>query len=112
MNLCVIYQADLYSCYSALNENGPHRLRYVNSWFPVDGPVWEILGGMSLEKVCQWEWAFRLQKPVSFPIGSLFLLLADKDVSFQYSNPLQLLTPNKLFCNLNRSWCIFTAIQN
>ena len=36
-----------------LNENGPCRFIYLNAWFPVDGTVWEGLGGVALlEEVC------------------------------------------------------------
>lgn len=35
-----------------MNENGPHRLRYLNVWFLVGGTAWEGLDGMALlEKV-------------------------------------------------------------
>lgn len=74
MNLLVIYQLDLYSCHSGFNDNGAHSLRYMNSWFPVGEPTWEILGEVVLEEMCQWEWAYRLQKSMSFPNGSLVVV--------------------------------------
>jgi hypothetical protein len=37
-----------------LNENGSHRLRYLNVWFPASG-VWEGLG-VVLEEVRHWGW--------------------------------------------------------
>ena len=27
--------------FDGLNENGPHRLLYLNAWYPVGGTVWE-----------------------------------------------------------------------
>lgn len=32
----------------SLDENGPHRLICVNTWFPAGGTVWEGLGGIAL----------------------------------------------------------------
>lgn len=34
--------------YGGLNEDGPHRLRYLNVWFPVDGTAWKGLNGAPL----------------------------------------------------------------
>ena len=51
-----------------LNENGSHRLIYLNVWSPVGGPVWEGLGGVALLKeVCHWG------QTLSFPSWSLNL---------------------------------------
>lgn len=63
MNLRVIYQLHLYSCYSGFNDNGSHSLRYMNSWFAVGEPTWEILGEVVLEEMCQWEWLIDCKSP-------------------------------------------------
>lgn len=34
-----------YAC-DGLNENGLHRIIYLDVWFPVDGTVWEGVGGV------------------------------------------------------------------
>jgi hypothetical protein len=38
--------------YCGLNENGPDKLVYLNTWSPVGRTVWEELGGMSLLEEC------------------------------------------------------------
>lgn len=41
---------------SSLNENGPHRHMYLNTWYLVGGIVCEGLGGMVLlDDVCHWK---------------------------------------------------------
>ena len=38
-----------------LNENGPNELRYLNTWYPVGGTVWEGLEGVFLlEEMRHW----------------------------------------------------------
>ena len=47
-----------YSC-DGLNENGPHRLIYLNAWLRVGRTVWEGIGGVALlEEVCHWRAGF------------------------------------------------------
>lgn len=49
----------------ALNENGPLRLLYLNTWYPMARTVWEGLGSTGLlEKVCHCEQVLRLKHKV------------------------------------------------
>jgi hypothetical protein len=71
-----------------LNEKRPHRpmLIYLNTWFLVGGTIWEELAVMVLLRRMQ---AFQFQKPMPFPIISLYLLHVDKDVALSYcSKPM------------------------
>ena len=44
----------------------PHRLVYLNAWFPAGRTVWEGLGGVALLKeVCHWA-CVGFEVPVSF----------------------------------------------
>ena len=47
------------------NENGSHRLRYLNVWFPASG-VWEGLG-VVLEEVRHWGWEVGFEGLKSMP---------------------------------------------
>lgn len=56
----------------SLNENGLLRVRYLNAWSPVGGPVWVGLGSVALlEEVCQWGWVFKSSKTCTI-LNSLF----------------------------------------
>lgn len=36
-----------------LNNNAPHRLTYMNTWYPVSKAIWHGLGSVTLlEEVC------------------------------------------------------------
>lgn len=49
-------------------DNVPHRFRCCNTWAPVGGGVWVVLGDMDLqEEVCHWGWALRLKMLTPFP---------------------------------------------
>lgn len=62
---------DLAQC-GSLNENGPQRLLYLNTWYPVRGTIWEGWGGMSfLDKGNYWRCALRFQKMEPLPLCSL-----------------------------------------
>lgn len=59
----------------ALNEHGPHRLRYLIIWSPVGGTLWEGLGGTALLEVCHSGWAMTFQKPMQFPVSSFWVMV-------------------------------------
>jgi hypothetical protein len=55
-----------------LNENGLHRLIFLNIWSPVSGTVWECLGGLTLlVDVCHWQQDLRFQKARGISCASL-----------------------------------------
>lgn len=61
--------------YGSFNENGPHWLVYLNTWFPVGGTVWLGLEGVTfLEEMCHWGQALRFQKTHIIPRMPLCLL--------------------------------------
>lgn len=62
----------------------PTRLIRLNIWSPVNGTIWEGLGGVALlEEVCFWGQALRFEKPTPFPVKFLCLLLIDGYMSYQ-----------------------------
>lgn len=48
----------------------------MNTWSPVGGIVCKGLCVASLEEVCHWGWALRLQKPMLLPVSSIWLRLS------------------------------------
>jgi hypothetical protein len=83
-----------------------------------------------LKKVCHWKWALMFKKHTLFPVSSLCLLLADKDINsqlllqhlpacyhaFQHmimDSVLETVSPNKLLYKLSWSWYLklSTAIE-
>lgn len=41
-----------------LDETGPYKFIYLNTWSSAGRSVWEGLGSVAvLEEVCQWGWA-------------------------------------------------------
>jgi hypothetical protein len=48
------------------NENGRHRLIYLNAWFSVGRTIRKGLGGVALlEEVCHCRWALKFQDVIS-----------------------------------------------
>lgn len=42
---------------------GKTLIIYIDTWFPVDGTIWEGLGGVALlEELCHWGWDLRFLK--------------------------------------------------
>lgn len=83
------YKSGMFSLrvYGSLNENGHHRLKYLNYWFPVGRDVQKRLG-----EVCNWGWALRIQKLIPFQVSYLCLMVVSQDVS-----PLLLLQHHAFF---------------
>lgn len=61
----------------ALNENGPRRPIYLDTWSPLSGTTRKVLWAVVLVGLFHCGWAQRFQKPISFPIRSLCLVLVD-----------------------------------
>lgn len=51
----------------SLNENGPHRLTYFNTWPPGGGSVWERLGNVALLERCVTGVDFEVSKAQAIP---------------------------------------------
>lgn len=95
-----------FDCYSrcwcgALNENAPHRLMCLNTWYPVSRTVWEGLGGVALLKeMCHWGKLWGQNRPTSW-WGSLCELSADPSFwhhGLQCSKAIRLITFSFLSC--------------
>ena len=94
-----------------LNENGSHRLVYLNTC-PGDGTVWEGSGSVIwLEEVCHCGKGLE----VSFPAGSLSLLCAcepgylSSQLLLPYHAPMACLPPH---CDDHRLWFFETMSTN
>lgn len=86
----------------SLNKNDPHRLLYLNAWFPVSGTVWEGIGDVeSLEEMCCWGVALRCHKPTPSPV-SVILLAYNLWVWGEFSATSPASCP-PVFCHA--SWC-------
>lgn len=104
-----------------LEENVPHRLRYLNIWFLVAGVWGGLVGKALLEEVRQWGRALR--KPPPFPVGSLCFVLMAEEMKSQLSAlaamPAVIFMPSCLSgttaktspvpCKLCWLWCFRTA---
>ena len=58
-----------------MNENLPHRLRFLNTWSPVDDAVEEDNVAL-LEKACNWWQVMRVDSlcPTSSSFSAVFLI--------------------------------------
>lgn len=71
------YNIVVISCKCGLNENCPHRLIYVNAWFPVGGTFLGRIGRCGLVGGCvPVEMGFGLSKAHAIPSVSLCLLVS------------------------------------
>lgn len=53
------------------NENRPHKFKYLNSWSPICGTVWERLGSLVLGGGVPLEVGFEVLKSILFSLSSL-----------------------------------------
>lgn len=62
-----------YNNRGALNESHPHRLVYLNVWFPVGRTVWEGFEGMALFEMCVTGVSSDVSKAHDIPVSSVSL---------------------------------------
>lgn len=68
----------------SLKGNSSHSLVCLNAQSPIGGTVSEGLRGVTLlTEMCHWAWPLMDQKPTTFPVRFLCLVLVNKIVSFQ-----------------------------
>lgn len=83
--------------YGNLNENGPQRLRYLNTWPEVRETFWEgLISMVLLKEVCRSRWALGFPKATAVPslLSSFCPLLVDEMYFlsyFPYTMPAYLL---------------------
>lgn len=99
----------MWSC-GNLNDNGPQKLKYLNSWWNFLGRVKRcgfVGRGISLGADSE------VSKTYTIPSMSLCFMAASQDVSSQQLNQCHACT-NEIFylCKLTWPWCFITAIEN
>jgi hypothetical protein len=98
----------MWSC-GNLNDNGPQKLKYLNSWWNFLGRVKRcgfVGRGISLGADSE------VSKTYTIPSMSLCFMAASQDVSSQQLNQCHACT-NEIFylCKLTWPWCFITAIE-
>jgi hypothetical protein len=80
--LADVYRGYRFSPYcEGLNESGPNRLRYLNTWSLVIRTIWKELAGVALlEEVCQGGRALGFQDST---LLALYFILVDQDIGAQ-----------------------------
>lgn len=49
--------------YGGLDENSPHRFKWLNAWQRVGGTIWERLGSVTLMEAYHWGWLWGFRSP-------------------------------------------------
>jgi hypothetical protein len=71
--VCYVKWSVCFTHCSCLDENGPHRLKYLCAWLLVVGNVCKGSGGVALLEMCHWV-SKRCEKPTLFSVNFLSAL--------------------------------------